>query len=185
MASAAKTIGISALVTVGIYALVKLAKMGADASNMIDTLDFGVKIKKFKFGTTITLELDLDIINPSDFEISFRKPYVELYFTEPGGQPERVATSSTSNDICEVKATTKSTIENISLSMSLITFLGVAKKTFQVLFTGIDFSNMNFANLSMIASTLSANLNQLYQYFSIKVLTNVGGIPINKTFTLG
>lgn len=185
MASAVKVIGFSALVAFGIVGIAKLTKKGLDLNTMLDTFDFGLRIKKFKFGKTVDITLDVDVINPSSFETpNFRKPYVEVLFTKPGEKAEVIASSKPSEDLCKIGKVGKYTIEDIQISFTLSNFISTAITVLKTLFSGCDWSDKSAAGLLHNAGIINSNIGKIYPYFSVKVLTDVEGIPLSKTFEL-
>lgn len=179
MASAAKVIGWSALAAFGIWGLAKLAKTGQDAAAMLDTFDFEIGVSKFKVtASKISFKLKLDIINPSDFEITVRKPYVEVFFDDGKGKT-KIASSKTSTEEVTVFPCTKSPIE-FDIETSTMTAVSVIMKIITVLFAG----TRDQASFADKVSLVMENLNKVYPMISIKVLTSWKGIVINKEFNL-
>lgn len=178
MASAGKVIGISAAVALGIFGLVKVAKTGQDAVAMLDTFDFEIGVSNFKVtASKISFKLRLDIINPSDFELTIRKPYVEVFFND-GKEKTKIASSKPSSEMCSIERCTKSPME-FNIETSTLTAITTITKIITVLFK--DTKGKSIADM---ATTVMNNLDKVYPMISVKILTYWNKIAINKEFTL-
>lgn len=184
MASATKVIGISALVALGIWGAMKLTKTGMDAAAMLDTFDIELGISNFRISDgKIKMKLNVSIINPSDFSITIKKPYVEVYLNEPGKDPYKIISTSTSNQLLDIAACTKSPME-YDIEISLLSFVNTFGRLLSVLIQDCNFNDLSFTGLLNIGSKISQNIDKLYPMLSVKVLTAWKDVPVNKDFTL-
>ncbi len=184
MASAGKVIGISALVAFGIWGVAKLTKKGLDAAAMMDTFDIDLGVSNVRISDgKIKMKLNVAIINPSDFTITIRKPYVEVYLNEAGKDPYKILSTSMSNQQLDIAACTQSPME-YDIEISLLSFVTTFGKLLSVLIQDCNFNDLSFTGLLTIGSKISQNIDKLYPMLSVKVLTAWGDIPINKEFSL-
>lgn len=184
MASAAKVIGISALVALGIWGASKLAKTGMDAAAMVDTFDIDLGISNMRISDgKIKMKLNVSIINPSEFAITVKKPYVEVYLNEPGKSPYKIVSTSTSSELLPIAACTQSPFE-YDIEISLVSFVSTFSRLLSILIQDCNFNDLSFNGMLTIASKISQNIDKLYPMLSVKVLTAWQGITINKEFPL-
>lgn len=185
MADTKKIVLTTAIVGLSIAGVAMLAKTSMDVKTMIDSFNFQLSLSKFKASKDgISITADVNVVNPSDFKIKVQKPYVEVYWNEPDAKPSLIASSMPSNEMCPINPTTVSPISGIQLNIPFTSFIATASKVLKILFTDVDFSNMSWDNLVHIAAVVNKNVDKIYPYISIRVVTKVLNVPINKTFNL-
>lgn len=196
MASATKVIAYSALTVFGLWGLSKLLKAGSDFSNFADTFGFEISVKKPTMqGITLTIPVNVSVINPTDASVSFIKPYVEIYFTDQKGRENKVATSEISRETVTIEPARKNPPIRFNVEVSLLSVVTMGADIVQTLIEGVDWSKadeetvMKYA--TKIFNKMESNMGKIWPRFSVKVLTEITklkgakvSVPLNKKFSL-
>jgi len=177
MASIGKILGITTAVAasgIGIYYLVSKA---AEVDTLLNNVNFNVSVSKVTFGnkflgvipTTMTVYLNVQIINPTTLSISFKKPDVWIYYGD-----KVLASSKISEQKVKLEPQGTTTIRDIAMQIPLATnasiFVDMAKRVF---------SNLDRSSEQSIWKQITGNALTLMPLLKVKLLTYIGKSPLN------
>ena len=170
MASIGKILGITTAVAasgIGIYYLVSKA---AEVDTLINNVNFNVSVSKVSFiPTTMTVYLNVQIINPTTLSISFKKPDVWIYYGD-----KVLASSKISEQKVKLEPQGTTTIRDIAMQIPLATnasiFVDMAKRVF---------SNLDMSSEQSIWKQITGNALTLMPLLKVKLLTYIGKSPLN------